>query len=154
MQKEATFFSSIPAVSLSRFIIFYCDPMVCVAFAVMWLPVRLPRMQVQSIFTTLFTIYTVKTMRSAVRVRKRRTNVSILKIWNDILLCLLLYYRGLYVRTFASFAGRPLLSLILPAFVPSRFQLPNFSVSIQAAHNSNIIVDLTLKDCPHWQSHE
>jgi len=78
--KETAFFFAIPAVSLGRFIIFYCDLMVCVAFAVMWLPVRLPRVQVQPIFTMLFTIYAVKAIRSTVRVRKRRTNVSILKI--------------------------------------------------------------------------
>jgi len=85
--KETAFLFAIPAVSLGCFIISYCDPMVCVAFAVMWLPVRLLRVQVQSIFTMLFTIYTVNTIRSAVRVRKRRMNVSILKIWNNILLC-------------------------------------------------------------------
>lgn len=84
--KETAFLFAIPAVSLGCFIISYCDPMVCVAFAVMWLPVRLPRVQVQLIFTMLFTIYTVNAIRSAVRVRKRRMNVSILKIWNDILL--------------------------------------------------------------------
>lgn len=121
---------AIPAVSFGRFIISYCDPMVYVAFAVMRLPVRLLPVQVRPIFTMLFTIYAVKAIRSApVRARKRTTNVSILKIWNAILL-----YSGEIVCAYYTFASFGSISFIF--YLSHVWVYHNFNFTIFPAHLS------------------
>lgn len=147
--KETAFFFAIPTVSLGRFIISYCDPMVYVAFAVMWLPVRLLRVQVQPIFTMLFTIYTVKAIRSAVRVCKRRTNVSILKIWNAILL----YSSGIVCAYFRFFCKPTCFIFYLSGLCIIIISTSQFFQNIRAAMHNNI-TDLMKEDCSYWQPYE